>query len=224
MKKGIIFGIIFFFLLTFLYGNEISPAPLSEELIENLIRILNDEVCEQEAGIENEVIQNDESPIERISMLEAFNNRDGACAFRVLLAIAETRVGKNLTLEQLVRARGMYYGSTRSNNWWVTIRRADGLTQGANSALEDVINIGLELLGSDERARHLRRIIESPASSNIPSGTQATFIRVGAVSTSNFHFLEGDADGNIIYDPLHSLDYYIGVDIIGFDAIGFFTL
>jgi len=215
MKKDITLGIVFFFLLFFLYGNEAFPVPANEEALEEILISLDyDDICQ---------LDDDEGPIERISMQEAFNNRDGPCAFRALLGIAETRVGRNLTLEQLVKAREMYYGSTRSNNWWVTIRRADGQTQGATSALEDVINIGLELLNSNERAIHIRRVAAAPNSRNIPSDTQATFIRVSAVSTSNFHFLEGDANGNKIYDPLHLLDYHKTKTIIGFDAIGFRT-
>ncbi|MCL2800625.1 MAG: hypothetical protein FWD28_02580 [Treponema sp.] len=160
---------------------------------------------------------------ERISMREAFNNNDGACAFRVLLGIAETRVGQNLTMEQLIKAREMYYGSTTNRNWWVTIRRSDGQTQGSNNALEDVINIGLELLESSERAQLIRRVTASPGRNNIPAGTQASFIRVGSVSTSNYHFLEGDANVNMIYDPLDSLNYFKNRTIITFDAISFFT-
>jgi len=169
------------------------------------------------------IIDNAGNIDDRISMQEAYNNKDGACAFRALLGIAETRVRQNLTLDQLVKAREMYYGSIRSNNWWVVIRRADGRTQGASNALEDVINIGLELLESNERALFINRFAASPDDTNIPRGTQATFIRVSSVSTSNYHFLEGDANGNVIYDPLHNLDYFLRKDIIGFDAIRFFT-
>ncbi|MCL2720316.1 MAG: hypothetical protein FWD47_03135 [Treponema sp.] len=160
---------------------------------------------------------------ERISMRVAFNNNDGACAFRVLLSIAETRVGQNLTLEQLIKAREMYYGSTTNRNWWVTIRRSDGQTQGSNNALEDVINIGLELLESSERAIVISRVMASPGRNNIPAGTQASFIRVGSISTSSYHFLEGDENINMIYDPLDSLDYFKHRIILGFDAIRFYT-
>ncbi|MCL2808667.1 MAG: hypothetical protein FWD24_01235 [Treponema sp.] len=159
---------------------------------------------------------------ERISMREAFNNNDGACAFRVLLGIAETRVGQNLTLEQLIKAREMYFGSTTNRNWWVTIRRQDGQTNGSNNALEDVINIGLELLESNERAQIIQRITTSPNRSNIPAGTQASFIRVGSISTSSYHFLEGDADINMIYDPLDSLGFFRHNIILTFDAIRFY--
>ncbi|MDR2542213.1 MAG: hypothetical protein LBC80_02010 [Treponema sp.] len=169
-----------------------------------------------------EIITKDSPPVNRISIQEAFNNKDGACAFRALLGIAETRVGHNLTLDQLNEARRMYYGNTRNINWWVIIRRSDDQIQGANNALEDVINIGLELLGSKERALFIRRISASP-DNNIPTGTQATLVRVRAVSTSNFHYLEGDANGTMIYDPLDNLNYWKNRTINRFDAIRFFT-
>jgi hypothetical protein len=139
-----------------------------------------------------------------------------------MLGIAETRVGQNLTINQLNEARLMYYGSKTNINWWVTHRRRDGHIQGSSNALEDVINIGFELLGSDERALFIRRI-SSPPANNIPEGTQATIIRVRAISTSNFHYLEGDADGNMIFDPLNNLNYYRTKTINRFDAIRFFT-
>jgi len=200
-KKLFAMGVVIFSLSFYLYGSE-SFA---------LVPTISSDDSEQE--IENE----------RITMQEAYNNRDGACAFRALLGIAETRFGRNLTLEQLIKAREMYYGSTVNRNWWVTIRRSDGQTQGSNNALEDVINIGLELLGSNERALLIRRVTASPTSRNIPPGTQATFIRVSSVSTSNLHFLEGDADGNMIFDPLDALDFFKTKTIIAFDAIRFYT-
>jgi len=168
-------------------------------------------------------IDYDNYSAERISMQTAFDNNDGACAFRALLGIAETRVGRNLTLNQLVKAREMYYGSTTSRNWWVNHRRADGKIQGSNGALTDVINIGFELLNHNEKAIFIRRISGAPDATNIPAGTEATFVRVRAVSTSNFHYLEGDANGNMIYDPLHALSNYINRPINRFDAIGFYT-
>ena len=178
-----------------------------------------DDINELLSGSDDE-----ENPIERISMLIAFDSKDGACAFRALLGIAETRVGKNLTLDQLTKAREMYYGSATSRNWWVIIRRADGRTQGANHALEDVINIGLELLDSNEKAKFIQRILAPPDDKNIPAGTQATFIRVSEISSStNYHFLEGDENGIKIYDPLDSLEYFKKQTIVGFDAIRFVT-
>ena len=184
----------------------------------------DDNILEEESPdlLAIDSVEDEESARERISMQVAFNNDDGACAFRALLGIAETRTGQNLTFDQLNEAREMYYGSARNRNWWVTIRRADGKTQGSSHALEDVINIGLELLGSNERALFVKRV-GSPPNNNIPAGTQATFIRVAASTSSNSHFLEGDANGNMIYDPLHALERYKSRTITRFDAIRFHT-
>ena len=155
-------------------------------------------------------------PEGRISMQDAFGSDDGPCMFRALLGIAETRAGRPLNQEQLNRARRMYYGRTDNTLWWVNSHRADG-GEIANSVLADVINIGLELLIHNERVEFIDRT-EPP---NIPPGTQATIIGVPATP---YHFLEGDAMGNMTYDPLHDLDTYINRRVIRIDAFRFIPI
>jgi len=157
----------------------------------------------------------------RISMQEAYNTEDGPCVFRALLAIAETRTVINLTKDQLITARIMYFGSAPVNDWTVNINRSDVKTQGSTLASEDVIKIGLELLGSNEKAERIARVIPSPDDKKLPAGTQATLIQVSAASSSGHHFLEGDANGNMIYDPLNRIERYINRTITRFDAFIF---
>lgn len=135
-------------------------------------------------------------------MVEAFNSDMGPCMFRSLLGIAESRVGRNLTNDELNLAKQMYYGSSsygssKGDNWAVTTERADGNSTG--TPLVDVINIGLELLGSNERASFNGRV---KSVDTLPAGTQATILRVSAQTTSGYHFVQGDAMGNLLYDPL----------------------
>jgi len=159
-------------------------------------------------------------PEGRISMQDAFGSDFGPCLFRALLAIAETRAGRPLNQEQLNAAKEMYYGDDL-NNWRVANRRADALIGEASNAFEDVINIGLELLEHNERAGFIVRT-EFP-NINIPPGTQATIIGVPGIDPYH-HFLEGDAMGNMIYDPLHDLDTYINRRVIRIDAIRFIPI
>jgi hypothetical protein len=137
----------------------------------------------------------------------------------VILGIAETRAGRPLNQEQLNRAREMFYG-TNQTGWGVFDPRADGLNP-SRYVLADVINIGLELLGINERALFIDRFEFSPGN-NIPAGTQATLLRVPGIDPYH-HFLEGDAMGNMIYDPLHDLESYINRTINRFDAFSFYT-
>jgi len=245
MKKGIIISLIFFFLSFSLFADEVivfqtfaDGTETIEYYSDDQIRIslvsrlrngvlqMFDRSLEDIDSFESDDIYELESEEnnERISMLEAYNSKDGACAFRALLGIAETRAGLNLTMDQLSKAREMYFGSSTSRNWWVTTRRSDGQTQGANYALEDVINIGLELLDSSERVIFIQRIGSPPNEKNIPAGTQATFISVRDNTSSTYHhFLEGDENGNMIYDPLHILHYFKTKTIVRFDAVRFYT-
>jgi len=115
----------------------------------------------------------------------------------------------------------MYFGRTDNSIWWVDIPRSD--VKILRGPLVDVIDIGLELLESNFRAEFIERLFPTPDDKILPSGTQATLIRVSASSSSGHHFLEGDANGNMIYDPLHRLDAYRNRTITRFDAFKFIT-
>lgn len=154
----------------------------------------------------------------RISMQDAFNSDDGPCTFRSLLGIAESRVGRNLTMSELNKARKKYYGSNENSDWTVDIGRADGKNL-SGTPLADVINIGLELLGSKERASYINK--EDPLS--IPEGTQATLLRIDADTSSGYHFLEGDANGNKIFEPLQRMDDYKDSPVNRISSFKFYT-
>jgi RHS repeat-associated protein len=139
----------------------------------------------------------------RISMTSAYNTNYGPCVFRALLAIAETRAGKNLTRAQLNEARSRYY----TNNEWQVRSQAD------------VITLGLELLGSKEKAEWLGQVLSAE---QIPGGTQATMIRreIPGDKDGNQHAAEGDARGNFLYDPLGK-DTMTGKKIVQYDCYKF---
>ena len=147
----------------------------------------------------------------RISMVDAYNAGTGPCMFRALLGIAETRTGQTLTQAQLHEARDRFYGTTPFDDW--SVEEPHGL-------LQDVINIGMELLGSDERAIWTGRV---DSINKIPEGTQATILgRQGIDSPDGFHFGEGDAMGNLLFDPL-GRDTFEGQSIIRVDTFKFHT-
>ncbi len=156
----------------------------------------------------------------RTSMVEAFGTNDGPCMFRALLGIAETRAGRALSQSELDTARERYFGSTNNNSWGVRTRRSDGKGDSMGTALGDVINIGLELLGSEERAIYIEQV---KSINNLPEDTQATIIGVNANSSTGSHFLEGDAMGNMTFDPLDNIDNYRNLAVERIDAFRFDT-
>jgi len=144
----------------------------------------------------------------RISMIAAYGDNYGPCTFRALLGIAETRVGRPLTQNELDIARDRFYGDDSS--WYVS---------GKKGGLVGVINLGLEILGSNERASHLGRVATSDL---LPTGTEATMIRRAIPGESkNKHCGEGDSSGNFLFDPL-GYDSFSGTSIIEYDAFRFF--
>ncbi|MCL2802257.1 MAG: RHS repeat-associated core domain-containing protein [Treponema sp.] len=159
----------------------------------------------------------------KISMIDAFGTDDGPCIFRALLGIAETRGGRSLTQGELATARRMFYGSNNNTNWRVKGARADGLNPSRN-IVEDVINIGLELIGSSERASLIYRGTTLP-NNEILQRTHAMLLQVtvGSESSSGVHFLEGDTRGNMIFDPLDNIDRYRSMPISRYDAFEFYN-
>jgi hypothetical protein len=147
----------------------------------------------------------------RYSMQEAFGSKYGPCTFRSLLAIAESRAGKNLTKENLNEAREKFYGSTSNTNWFVSAERGGQVK---------VINIGLGLLGVNEIASHLGGSTSSPHA--IPTGTQATMVRreIPGDKDGNMHCAEGDAMGNFVWDSLGK-NTFAGKNIVQIDCFGF---
>jgi hypothetical protein len=145
----------------------------------------------------------------RISMQVAFGTYYGPCMFRALLGIAETRTGQTLNQDQLNSANERYYGGTSNSNdsssWYV-----DSLT--------GVINIGMDELGSGEKARHTGSVT-SP--DNIAEGTHATLLGI-STGRNSFHFGEGDAMGNLVYDPLGT-NTFDGRTIDRIDTFQFYT-
>jgi RHS repeat-associated protein len=160
-------------------------------------------------------IRGGSAPVNKYAMQEAYGTDYGPCIFRSLLAIAETRVGKNLNWAQLAYARKMFYGKLDNTNWAVTL---DNAAEGYGY-LEDVVNIGLKLLGSDEKAAFIDRVYSLD---NIPDGTQATLIRrdIPGDKYGNKHGGEGDARGRLVYDPLGE-DTFSGKPIVQVDAFKF---
>ena len=142
----------------------------------------------------------------RLSMQEAFGTDYGPCVFRTLLALAETREGRDLTMDEITRARQEFYGNNTS--WEVS---------GNLGGWEGAINKGLEILGSNESAKYLGSVMSTD---DIPEGTQATMLRLPPDAWGNMHRGEGDASGNLMWDPL-GYDTFTGNEIIQIDAFEF---
>jgi len=146
----------------------------------------------------------------RISMQEAFGSDNGPCFFRSLLAIAETKEGKNLTSEQIQRI----YNKSTSNEW------SNASPSFSVNSPVNIINSALEELGSDFEAEYLGSFAPGDA---LPINTEATAIhRNPNLSTGKKfqHWGEGDAQGKLIFDPL-GYDTFTGEKIDDIRAFGF---
>lgn len=101
-----------------------------------------------------------------------------------LFGVAQTRVGKNMTPEQVTTGIGYLIenkiiGMEKDKEYYVMDSVA-------------IINYALDILGSDERAL----VLESK------EGADASVVKTNNNSYGYSHFGEGDAEGKLLWDPL----------------------
>ena len=108
----------------------------------------------------------------------------GPCYVMALFGVAQTRVGKNMTPEQVTTGIGYLIenkiiGMEKDKEYYVMDSVA-------------IINYALDILGSDERAL----VLESK------EGADASVVKTNNNSYGYRHFGEGDAEGKLLWDPL----------------------
>ncbi|WP_432893535.1 RHS repeat domain-containing protein, partial [Treponema putidum] len=108
----------------------------------------------------------------------------GPCYVMALFGVAQTRVGKNMTPEQVTTGIGYLIenkiiGMEKDKEYYVMDSVA-------------IINYALDILGSDERAL----VLESK------EGADASVVKTNNNSYGYSHFGEGDAEGKLLWDPL----------------------
>lgn len=134
------------------------------------------------------------------------------CLVMSLFGIASTRTGKEMTAKQIhtgfkdlekINALGM----EAKNKYYV-------------KDMEKVINYALNILGSSETAKHVKREELSEVKNfTIPENTQPTIVRTTVKTKSggsHTHFGEGDSRVKLFWDPLGKKT------IINIDRIDYF--
>jgi hypothetical protein len=182
---------------------------LLTQLIERITKGKDDNIIVNYARSEER--KNPVRPDHKLSMKEAGLPEIGPCAFRALLAVAETRSGKNLTrLEVLAVTKNLQEKKVVSSNWNV----------GANKL--EIINASLEMLGHNERAVSYTQG-HSPENV-IPGDVDATIIHTMSNNPGNNkhyeHFAEGNLKGDLLWDPV-GFDTFNGAIIDRVDYIKF---
>lgn len=141
-----------------------------------------------------ELVQKQNTPIQgsrpdhKLSMTEAGLPDVGPCMLRTLLAIAEDRAGKNLTTYEI--------------SIIVTAQKENGNIRDDWAILKsnvDIIDAALKKLNSKERAVYIKSVTNVQ---DLPNETQVTAIHTKKNMHGYQHWVKGDSNGKIQWDPL----------------------
>ena len=142
----------------------------------------------------------------RLSYPDAGLPAVGPCTYRVCLAIAETRAGKNLSAEQIVQGVEDLREAGTLKGWYV-------------NSTTDVINYGLSISGSEYKAKFISRSEDFDKNPVVPKGAQASLVKTKKNIYGHEHYGEGDSQGNVIWDgygedtieTVHRADFFMFV-------------